>query len=461
MRQSRREFLQSIGCGFLSTAAALAGVERLFLVNAVAGPSAPDDYKALVCLFMFGGNDSNNTVVPIDGYGDYSRVRGSLAIPPEQLLPITPPGDGRTFGLHPSLDRLHALWAQEKVAIVTNVGPLIEPLTRDRFIARTGQIPYQLFSHSDQQSEWQTAYANGPYPTGWGGRTADATQDTATGFPTILSVAGVTIFSSGEQTSPLVLPPAPTPLNRALLLKRPGDAASGSALRTLLALGDAAEAPALVRDVAEINARAIQNSLALTYDPVVNTVFPATALGNQLRQIAKLIRFSGTLGVRRQIYFCSLGGFDTHANQGASTGTQATLLKTVSDALGAFHDAIDELAVAPQVTVFTMSDFSRTFKPAGSGAGVGTDHAWGSHQLVMGDAVAGADFYGHFPTLALGGPDDTDEGSAARGRWIPTTAVDQYGATLATWFGVPAGELPMVFPNIGRFDAPDLGFMRA
>jgi uncharacterized protein (DUF1501 family) len=439
----------------------LTGTERFFLVNALAVPNAPpDDYKALVCIFLYGGNDSNNTVVPIDGYAEYAAVRGSLAIPQENLLSITPPSDGRAFGLHPSLSRLHALWQQKKVALITNVGSLIEPLTKDLYKSRPDLVPYQLFSHSDQQSEWQSSYANGTLPSGWGGRIADLTQDDKTGFPTIMSVAGVTLFTAGETTSPLVLPPAPTPLNQALVLARPGDTVEDSVFRQLIDLGSAESSPTLVRAVAEISGRAVANSLALNVDPVITTAFPESQLGNELKQIAKFIKFSQDLGIKRQIFFCSLGGFDTHSNQGGETGTQANLLRDVSDAMGAFYDATIELGVSSHVTTFTMSDFSRTFKPAGAGAATGTDHAWGSHQFAMGEAITGGDFYGHYPNLALSGPDDSDEGTNARGRWIPTTAVDQYAATLALWFGVSSGDLSLVFPNIGHFGTADLGFLQ-
>lgn len=219
--------------------------------------------------------------------------------------------------------------------------------------------------------------------------------------------------------------------------------------------------PAYVgRAVAEISGRAVANSLALNADPVINTAFPESQLGNELKQIAKFIKFSRDLGIKRQIFFCSLGGFDTHSNQGGETGTQANLLRDVSDSMGTFYDATVELGVSSHVTTFTMSDFSRTFKPAGAGAAIGTDHAWGSHQFALGDAVTGGDFYGHYPNLALSGPDDTDEGANARGRWIPTTAVDQYAATLALWFGVSSGDLSLVFPNIGHFGTTDLGFLQ-
>jgi uncharacterized protein (DUF1501 family) len=244
-----------------------------------------------------------------------------------------------------------------------------------------------------------------------------------------------------------------------LALQRAGDAAAGSAFRQLLDLGTAESAPLLVQEAADAGARLIADGLALTADPSLATVFPNTSLGNQLKQAAKLMALSGQLGLQRQIFFCSLGGFDTHTNQGVTAGTQPDLLAVVSDAMAALFDATVELGIASQVTTFTLSDFSRTMKPAGIGGAPGSDHAWGSHHFVVGGAVAGGDFYGTFPTLALNGPDDADSGTTARGRWIPTTAVDQYAATLALWFGVSPGDLPTVVPNVGRFSTPNLGFV--
>lgn len=459
MHQTRRAFLRTLACGAIGSAAVVSGTARLFQAQALAASGAPTDYKALVCVFLFGGNDSNNTVVPLDDYVGYAAVRGELALPQASLLPIKPPSDGRNFGLHPSLTRLHELWQQGKVGVIANVGTLIEPLTRDAYHAHPELRPVQLFSHPDQQRGWQTAFATGPISSGWGGRVADVYQTSHTVFPTTTSIDRLSLFATGNATSPLVVPSAPTPLNQTLVLKHKGDTADGSALRTLLDLASSEGSPTLVRAAARINARAIENSLALNVDPTINTQFPDTSLANALKQAAKLIAFGRSINLSRQIFFCSLGGFDTHGNQGRETGTQATLLQTVSDAMGAFYDATVELGVASQVTTFTMSDFSRTFKSAGSGAGVGSDHAWGSHQFVMGDSVKGGDFYGRFPTLALNSPDDIDEGPTARGRWIPTMSVDQFGATLATWFGVSTSDLAHVFPHIGKFDTVNLGFM--
>jgi uncharacterized protein (DUF1501 family) len=459
MTKTRRDFLREIGCGALTAAAVATGARDLLVMNALAADGGPADYKALACIFLFGGNDANNTVVPLDGYADYAAARTLLAVPDTQLLPIGVPSAAATFGLHPKLARLHGLWQSDRLAIVANVGPLVAPLTRSQYLGNTAPRPYQLFSHSDQQSEWQSGYASGPLPTGWGGRIADRVPASTSGFPTVASLAGLTLFSLGAKSSPVSVPPAPTSLSRALALQRPGDTAAEGAFRKILDLGAAPTSPLLVQEAADVGARLIADGVALTQDPPLATAFPSTSLGNQLKQAAKLMALRDALGLRRQVFFCSLGGFDTHSSQGVTAGAQPDLLATLDAAMGAFYDATVELGIATQVTTFTLSDFSRTLKPAGLGAAPGSDHAWGSHHFVMGGAVAGGDFYGAFPVLALNGPDDADIGTTARGRWIPTTAVDQYAATLALWFGVPASDLPTVVPNVGRFSPVDLGFM--
>jgi uncharacterized protein (DUF1501 family) len=197
-------------------------------------------------------------------------------------------------------------------------------------------------------------------------------------------------------------------------------------------------------------------------DPALPIAFPNTPIAQQLKQVAKLISLgAGSMALSRQIFFCSFGDFDTHTTQGGAAGRHADLLKALDDAMATFYDTTVQLGVASRVTTFTMSDFGRTFKPGGTGDATGSDHGWGGHHFVLGNAVAGGDFYGVYPTLALNGPDDADTGTSARGRWVPTTAADQYAATLATWFGVSAGDLPAILPNIGRFATPDLGFMVA
>ena len=471
MALTRREFLcRSFGA---FGAAALA-FERFGLFNAMAQTAG--DYKALVCIFLFGGNDAGNMVIPDSDYAGYAAARqaAGLAIPQASLLQISPPSiAGSTFGLHPSLSGLHELWGMGKLAVVANVGPLVEPTDRTNYRNGTVRVPLNLFSHSDQQNQWQTSVSDTASSAGWGGRLADKTGDlNITTFPPVTSVAGTPIFTSGNIERPLAIAVAPTRLDGALRLdgfaNPPDNDARYQTMQSLLQID---QTLTLVRGASRVTNEAltVERALRAAGDPVVPPfpLNPRTTLGNQLEQIAKLISFRSALGMSHQIFFCSLGGFDTHNGQVTggvpASGTHANLLAQVSGAMKAFYDATVTLGVASQVTTFTLSDFSRTFVPNGN---LGTDHAWAAHHFVMGDAVRGGDFYGVptsngtvFPTLAPNGPDDTDSGTSARGRWIPTAAVDQYGATLASWFGVTSADLPAVFPNIGRFSGADLGFM--
>ena len=467
MQITRREFLLQTGqacLGYsLGAAAFVAGVERFGLINAFAHGA---DYRALVCVFLAGGNDGNNMVIPTTAteYNDYATVRSAsgLALPLDTLLEITPPAIGSSFGLHPSLAPFKALWDEQKLSVVCNVGPLVQPLTREDYQAGAPR-PYQLFSHSDQIAQWQSAIADRVSPTGWGGRAADRFAEHASGFPMITALSGG-LFTRGLTSSPLSIAPAPTALNQVLVLNGFGTAADEVARRQSMELLRTLDTDQLLVGSAS---RTVDQALSIgqtfSSDVSLDTVFPNTALGNQLRQVAKVIKFNSitpALGLNRQIFFCQLGGFDTHQGQ---VTTQANLLTQVSQAVKAFYDATLELGLDHQVTTFTLSDFGRTLQPAGSGNGVvGTDHAWGSHHFVVGGAVRGGDFFGGggpngtvFPVLRLSGPSDTDN----RGRWIPTASVEQYAATLASWYGVGAADLPLVFPNIGRFATSDLGFL--
>jgi uncharacterized protein (DUF1501 family) len=455
VKHTRRAFLCRCCAGL---GAANLAFERFGLVNAFAQSS---DYRALVCIFLFGGNDSDNMIVPFDNYNGYAAVRSAatgLQIPRDTLLTISPATAGAQFGLHPSLAGIRGLFLNRNLAIVANVGPLAEPTSRDAYRNGGAERPANLFSHSDQQGLWQTSLSNGTSQTGWGGRIVDHTHGLlppGASFPMMVTMAGLALFTTGSSSNALALSPAPTPLNAALDLtgfqNTPGAATRYATMGQLLAIDTS---PALVRRTSETMQKALEIGAVLRTapDPVV-PAFPNTALGNQLLQVTKLIALRSSLGLNRQIFFCSLGGFDLHNAQAAA---HATLFTQMSGAMTAFYNATVALGVASQVTTFTLSDFARTFRPNG---GQGTDHAWGSHQLVMGGAVRGGDFFGTFPTLVPDGPDDADQGSGARGRWIPTTAVDQYGATLASWYGVPNADLPAVFPNLHRFATPNLGFV--
>jgi len=454
----------------ISAAALVKGLDSMFMMNALAQPSGDDDYKALVCVFLFGGNDANNIVIPYTNYAGYDAIRGgvvNLAIPQDQILQITPPSDGNVYGLHPQLGTgafggLYQLWNDGKAGIVVNTGPLQNPnYTKADYVAGRGR-PYQLFSHSDQQTSWQTSGSFGPVATGWGGRIADRLRGTQS-FPVITSIAGVNVFSAGQLTRPLIIGAAPARLDQVLNINRTTDLSS---LGQIVAFDQGEGRATLVQASSAVTQDALDQRSALIAagDPTLTTAFPATGIGNQLKQVAKVIKLVPSIpgGVNRQVFFVSIGGFDTHNNQGKVGGTQGNLWQQVSEAVSAFYQATIELGVSDKVTTFTLSDFSRTMKPANPGGNVGTDHAWGSHQFVVGGAVNGGDFYGRYPTVdALGSDEDFDTGSNPRGRWIPTQGVDQYGATLANWYGLQPADLTYAFPNIGVYSTSDLGFMQA
>ena len=444
---SRRRFLQT----GISSGAALLAMQQFGMFTSLAAASS--SYRALVCIFLFGGNDSNNVIIPLDDYATYAATRGSAAslnIAQDTLLPIVPPSAGGTFGLHPSLAPLHSVFNEGRLAIVCNVGPLVESLTRSQYLARNARVPLNLFSHSDQQQQWQTCVSTGPSATGWGGRTADRFAGSET-FPSMISTAGLQTFVSASTVRPLTMTPGQTFALAGYTSGSTAAKARYAAVQELLALD---REHTLIASANDTTSLAIQNSATLSSLPQLESAFPNTAIGNQLKQIAQLIQLNrDQIGLSQQIFFCSLGGFDTHNGQ---LTTQSTLLGQLGGAMAAFDAAMTSLKVSDAVTTFTLSDFSRTFQPNNT---AGTDHAWGAHHFVMGGAVRGADFYGRFPTLVPDGPDDTDSGSGARGRWIPTTAVDQYAATLARWYGVPDVDLPAVLPNLGRFESATLGFL--
>ena len=465
MAQTRREFLRNTACGTLAATAMVRGMDKMFLVNALAKPTDPTDYKALVCVFLFGGNDANNVVIPYTDYPQYDAIRGQgvgLAIPQDRLFRITVPSHQKDFGLHPSLSGLANLWSQGKVAILANTGNLIRPISRAEYESNVGR-PYQLFSHSDQVTANQTSYGQGHATSGWGGALADRIHGSQT-FPVVTSINGVQMFNAGVVTRPLIIGAAPTRLDQVLNVTR-----NYPELSQIVNIERADGTRTIVANSGSLifDALTILQTLRNIGDPTLTTTFPNTGFANQLKQVAKMIKIAPQIGgVQRQIFFVAIGGFDTHNNQIAggdpTSGQHANLWTQVDQALTAFYNCIDgELGLASQVTAFTMSDFSRTLKPNDPGTPqVGTDHAWGSHHLVVGGAVNGGDFYGTFPQFTLGGDDDVDNGTGARGRFLPTTSLDQYGATLALWYGLNPSDLPLVFPNINNYSTVDLGFMQ-
>jgi uncharacterized protein (DUF1501 family) len=466
---SRRDFIRLSCCSAAAGAALATGMGRFGLVNAYAqGPT----YKALVCIFLFGGNDGNNVVIPVDtaGYAAYLAARGDstvnnqlLGLPQggqTPLLPITAganPQPYSAFALHPLMPGIQSLYNSRKVALVANVGTLVKPTDKLHYQNRTVTLPTALFSHSDQQNQWQTAAPNSNGNSGWAGRTADKTQGLNPGalLPMIVSVAGANIFATGLATRPAAVNPGQTSAFNNL------DNNRNAVMQNLLTLDSGVslvQAASSITGFAFADSNNLANALATAKNTPLQTVFPNTGIGAQLKQVAQIIQVRGALSSNRQIFFCSMGGFDTHNHQ---LPDQGTLLSQLSAGMMAFYNATLEMAVDPQVTTFTLSDFGRTLQPS---SGAGSDHAWGSHHIVMGGAVHGTEMYGTYPTLALGGNNDTDTGSSARGRWIPTTSADQYAATLASWFGVADSDLTgYVFPDLVNFQSANLpiklGFM--
>jgi uncharacterized protein (DUF1501 family) len=435
--------------GFIRVGAATVGSLALRPFGLLPGlaQSGPS-YQALVCVFLFGGNDSNNTVIPMDdtSFQAYTTIRGSLALPASELTaPITSAG-GEPISFHGKLPNVASMFQSKELAVVANVGPLVQPLTRTQYQSSQSPVPLNLFSHPDQQLAWQTSIAQGNSPTGWAGRAADYVAQqkiNSSNFPTFFSVAGNVVEGNGAQTQPVALAPGQS-LNLA------GPAGGTAAIDTLLTTNYGVSLVQAANDVLS-NSVGDASSLdaALAKSTKLKTTFPATSLGQQLQQVAQIIQVAPYLGMRRQIFFCSLGGFDTHA---VELETHNNLYPQLDAALLAFYNATQELGVAQNVTTFTESDFSRTFQPTTTD---GTDHAWGSHHFVVGGAVQGGQVFGVFPQFVLGGPNDTD----IRGRWIPTQSIDQYGATLCSWFGISASGLATVFPNLANFSSSNIGFL--
>ncbi len=452
MQVNRRSFVRSAALLAAGNAAGLGsmGMLNAFAQSAVGNSAVGSDYKALVCIFLSGGNDANNMIVPFDrdGYAGYAAARGPMALAQSSLLPSA---SMPNFALHPSLGGVRSLIDSGAAAAVVNVGTLVQPLTRAQYLSG-GAAPWNLFSHLDQQQEWQNAGSSGELHSGWAGRIADSLSrlyNPNASVPMVTSLTGDALLCDGVSTSALTVNPGQLGI---------GACSAGNLCATRAAAQQALlsfdSGVSLVQVDNRITSNAFQYASALagaaqSVQPL-QTVFPAkNGIAQQLQQVAQLLQIRSALGVNRQIFFCNLGSFDTHGGQ---LETQASLLQNLNDALVAFHGATVELGLTKNVTTFTMSEFSRTLQPNSVD---GTDHAWGSHHLVVGGAVKGGAMYGNFPTLALGGPDD----SGGNGRWIPTTASSQYGATLAKWFGVSGSQMGAVFPTLSGFSTTDLGFL--
>ncbi len=448
-RINRREFLKNS-----SAAAVFAATPGLAYSQVVGGGAPFDDYRALVCVFLFGGNDSFNMLVPRSAaeYGVYAASRQNLAIAQDELLPITTPGTGTTlYGVHPAMASLQQLFEAGSATFVTNVGPLVEPTSRDDFFNKSVALPPQLFSHNDQQDQWNSLKGDRTSKTGWAGRIADLIRSNVTDqkMATNASLFGTNLLQSAEETVAYVMGPS-GPLEFtgfSTLPGEPGFEQRNAFIRIL----EAQYGSIYERAFAEVQQRAIAMADtvigAIDSRPPPSTPFPQSQLGEQLRTVARLIAARDELQMQRQVFFVATGGFDSHDNQNLD---QPGLLADVSESLAAFYNASVELGVSDSVTTFTQSDFGRTLTSNGDG----TDHAWGGNQIVLGDAVLGGRLFGTYPELQIGGPEDV-----GGGRFIPSTSADQYAATLSRWFGIPDGELASVAPNLVNFAVRDLGFL--
>lgn len=447
---ARRTFLRRAAS--LTAAAGTPFLTDLFGMAAASAATA-SDYKALVCIWLSGGNDQSNTVVPLtpSAYAAYLAARANLALPANTLLPITPAGwPTGSLGLHPGLAALKPLFDSGVAGILANVGTLAQPITRAQWNAgnTTVPVPTQLFSHSDQTGVWQTGVPFHNTPSGWLGRIGDLTQaafNPGSGVSIAMSIGGNATILAGEKIIQYQLSPqGALPVGGLGQYGLYGYTAGGNALRTLMT---APRVGLLENEFVKVTSRALssQGIVSAALDGAPARPFPATNLGGQLAIVARLAAVHAALGHRRQIFFVQQGGYDFHDGL---IDDQLKNLTELADAMAAFHAANVANRLAANITTFTASDFGRALVPNNDGS----DHGWGNHHFVMGGAVRGGRVWGSFPEVA---PDAAQD--AGQGRLIPTTAVDQYAAALAAWFGVASGDLTTVVPNLGRFSSSDLG----
>lgn len=466
----RRKFLGSLAASGLMHAVGSSPVTPFVQT----GDSSPrfTDYKALVCVFLLGGNDSWNMVVPLSDaeYGAYFKSRGggtssSLAIPRENLLAVTRNdflSKNRPYGFHPNLSGLHQLFTDGRLAIVPNVGPLTRPISKDQFLGMSSDskdLPPQLFSHFDQVEQWASLRGRFLLRSGWGGRISDlfarnlGTQQ----IPINVSLYGQSLFQTPNDSDQYVMGQGGVEFPGGLGAQDDGERRRSIALSIFDQTLQSGGISFYERGYARVQQRAIGYAeligrvLSGARETQAFSKFSdSSGLSAQLRTVAKLISQRNSLSMSRQIFYVGIGGFDTHDRH---LEDHARLLTELSRALRVFHDATVELGVADQVTLFTQSDFGRTLTSNGDGS----DHGWGGMQFVVGGAVKGGQFYGEYPSLAMDGPQTLPLGGAM----LPTVSADQYAATIAKWFGVPQQSLPLVAPNLENFSQWDLGFMTA
>jgi len=452
---SRRAFLQR-GAALSLAGSALPWALNLAAMGEAAAASATD-YKALVCVFLYGGNDYANTLVPYDqpSWDAYNSFRSNVALDRASLAatalaPAVPLAGSRVYALAPNLAPLVPLFNAGQMAVVLNVGTLVQPTTKAQYTAQSVPLPPKLFSHNDQQSYWQASSSEGA-SSGWGGRMGDLfASGNGNATFSCVSVAGNAVFLSGKSAVQYqVTPTGSVPVNG---IKNPlfGSATCSAALQNLMT---SPRFHLFENEYARVTKRSIDTNDQLTAalsGVNLTTTFPTgNSLADQLKMVARMIAARDTLGAKRQVFFVSLGGFDTHD---ALATVHPTLMASVGGALAAFYQATADLGVAGQVTTFTASDFGRTLVSNNNGS----DHGWGSMHFVLGGSVRGNSYVGAPPVIANGGPDDVGQG-----RLLPALSVDQFGATLGRWFGVSATDQASVMPNLHNFSTTDLGFMAA
>lgn len=456
--QSRREFLRT------ASRLSIAGSAAPFALNlATIGAAAAQtagDYRALVCLFMYGANDHNNTVIPYDtpSFNAYTGARSGIARTLGDLLALTPAtpltgsNAGRQFALPKELAPLKTIWDAGKLAILANVGPLIVPTTKVQYTNLTVPLPPKLFSHNDQQSVWQASAAEGA-KIGWGGRIGDLmVSQNANSIFTCNSISGSAVFLAGQASVAYQLSTSGSTAISGITGNLFGSSSASGNLATLITTGGN---NIFTQDLADTTERSIDANVKLSAALLSAPDFPLPAelatssLGAQLRVVARMIASRSQLGAKRQVFFVSLGGFDTHDDQ---LTNQPGLHTQIGNALSYFYNTTVAMGIADQVTAFTGSDFGRTLTSNGDGS----DHGWGSHHFVVGGAVRGQRYYGTFPIMGLNNNDEVGSG-----RLLPTTSVDQFAATLARWFGVSDSDMSLVLPNIGNFATSNVGFMNS
>jgi uncharacterized protein (DUF1501 family) len=468
---SRREFLRT------SAKLSVAGTAAPFALNlagiGAAAAQTASDYKALVCVFFYGANDHNNTIIPVDteSYNRYKAARPSIVRPPEDVIPLTPAvaltgkNAGRQFGLAKELGLLKALWDNKKLAVVANVGTLVRPTTKLEFLNPTTstELPPKLFSHNDQQSVWQSGVGEGAL-TGWGGRMGDLFASGNSSYPqnsntifTCTSATGSAVFLAGQSVGGYQVSPNGSVRITGISNSLFGSSSASATLERIIKRGGGSY---IGQDLAVTTSNSISADIALTA-ALGELQFPLSVeladngLAAQLRIVANMIRVQSTLGMKRQVFFVGLGGFDTHDDQ---LEDQPILHGIVAEALAYFQASIDSIPnnTANKVTTFTASDFGRTLTSNGDGS----DHGWGSHHFVMGGAVDGQKYYGTFPEMGVGNDDEVGSG-----RLLPSTSVTEFAATLARWFGVSESDLrDTVLPGITNFQTGNrpinLNFMK-